>query len=150
MSDQNRYNSNTKLQAKYCFVCGSENQRGLRIPFYFDGKQVLTEFIPRPEYCGFDDKVHGGILFSLADEAMMHLIWASGLRAITAEVTIRYHDYASINEKIRLTAGLVETGKKLIKAECRIFDDTGRKIATAKGKFLPFFGDDKELFKKSF
>jgi uncharacterized protein (TIGR00369 family) len=150
VSDEIQDSSLRKLQARYCFVCGSENPRGLNIPYYYDGEGVRAEFIPGSELCGFDDIVHGGIIFSLADEAMMHLIWASGLRAITAEVTMRYHGYTKVNEKIKLTAGFENINERLIKARCSLRDNEGRKIATARGKFLPFSENDAKIFKKQF
>ncbi len=139
-----------KLQARYCFVCGSDNPRGLRIPYYYDGEKVRTEFVPGPDLCGFNDIVHGGIVYSLADEAMMHLIWASGLRAVTAEVTMRYHGYARVNGRIKLTAEFENITDRLIKAKCALLDDDGGKIATARGKFLPFSENDAKTFKKQF
>ncbi len=150
MFDKTQDSSPRKLQARYCFVCGSDNPRGLKIPYYYDGKRVETEFVPDSELCGFDDIVHGGIVFSLADEAMMHLIRASGLRAITAEITIRYHGYAKANEKIYVTAEFENITERLIKAKCALLDNDGRKIATARGKFLPFSEDDEKIFKKQF
>lgn len=142
--------SSRKLQAKNCFICGYDNSRGLRIPFYFDGTSVKCEFVPGPELCGFDDIVHGGIVFSLADEAMMHLIWASDLRAVTAEITMRYHGFAKVNDKIKLTAEFDSITKRLIKAKCLLFNASGEKIATARGKFLPFSRGDENKFTKQF
>jgi len=139
-----------RLQAKNCFVCGSENPRGLKIPYYYDGKRVKTEFVPGSELCGFDNIVHGGIVFSLADEAMMHLIRASGLRAITAEIAMRYHGFAKVNVKISLLAEFESITEKLIKAKCVLLDYKGKKIATARGKFLPFSRGDETVFKKQF
>ena len=150
MADKTQDRPPRKLQAKYCFVCGSENPRGLNAPYYYDGERVRTEFVPGSELCGFDDIVHGGIVFSLADEAMMHLIWASGLRAITAEVTMRYHGYAKVNEKVFVTAEFENIGDRLIKAKCVLLNKDGAKISTARGKFLPFSGDDEKIFKKRF
>ncbi len=150
MSNNTRNSPHRKLQARYCFVCGSDNPRGLRIPYYYDGERVKTEFVPGPELCGFDNIVHGGIVYSLADEAMMHLIWASGLRAVTAEVTMRYHGYARVNGRIKLTAEFENITDRLIKAKCALLDDDGGKIATARGKFLPFSENDAKTFKKQF
>lgn len=93
--------------------------------------------------------MHGGILFALCDEAMMHLIWASGQRAITAEITIRFHRHAEAGKEILISACFESIGSHLIKAECRLSDVDG-KIATAKGKFLPMSQKEKTLFRKKF
>ena len=139
-----------KLQAKNCFVCGSDNSLGLKIPYYYYGGRVKADFVPGPELSGFDNIVHGGILFSLADEAMMHLIWASDLRAVSAEITMRYHDFVRVNEKIILSAEFEIVTKRLIKAICVLQNRAGKKIATAKGKFLPLSENDEITFTKQF
>jgi hypothetical protein len=38
----------------------------------------------------------------------------------------------------------------LIRAKCILMDYRGSKIATARGKFLPFSKDDAMIFKKQF
>lgn len=139
-----------KLQAKNCFICGYDNSRGLKIPFYYDGTSVSSEFTPGRELCGFDNIVHGGIVFALADEAMMHLIWASDLRAVTAEIVMRYHGFAKVDEVIKLSADFDSVTERLVKAKCVLTNDRAGKIATARGKFLPFSKGDEDTFKKQF
>ena len=140
----------TKLQAKNCFVCGYDNPRGLNLPFYYDGEMVSATFTPAEWMSGFEKVVHGGILFSIADEAMMHLLWAAGIRAITAEVTIRYHNYAPTGNELRISAEITEKAEHLIKAKCVLTNSDGEKIATASGKFLPIsekeFGEINKVF----
>ena len=83
------------VQAQKCFVCGSENPRGLKVPFIFEDDKVRAEFTPDGDLCGFDGIVHAGILFALADEAMMHLIHGNQVKAITSEVTLRLKHFAT-------------------------------------------------------
>jgi len=147
---ENKFPAGKKIQAKNCYICGYDNPRGLRIPFYYDGARVRSEFVPGRELCGFDNIVHGGIIYSLADEAMMHLIWAFGSKAVTAEIIMRYHGYARVNEKIALWAEFEEISARLIKAKCLLFDKNDKKIATARGKFLPFSKGDRDIFTKQF
>jgi acyl-coenzyme A thioesterase PaaI-like protein len=122
----------------------------LKIPFYYDGTSVSGEFTPGRELCGFDNLVHGGIVFSLADEAMMHLIWAAGLRAVTAEIVMRYHGFAKVDEEIKLSAEFDSVTERLIKAKCLLTNTRAGKIATAWGKFLPFSKGDENTFTKQF
>jgi uncharacterized protein (TIGR00369 family) len=139
-----------RIQARDCFICGTENPAGLNIPFYFDGKTITAEYAPGAGLCGFDGIVHGGIVYSLADEAMMHLIWASGLRATSAEITMRYHNFAKTGELLKLRAEFVNVGPRLIKARCLMKNARDEKIATASGKFLPFAEGDEKVFSKRF
>lgn len=139
-----------KLQAKNCFVCGYDNPRGLGLPFYYDGDTVCGTFTPERWTSGFEEVVHGGILFAIADEAMMHLLCAAGIRAISAEVTIRYHNYARTGGELKIKAELIEKSEHLIQAKCYLTNIKGGKIATASGKFLPFSEKDFKNFEKVF
>src|SRR2546429_8548212 len=62
---------------KSCFVCGVNNPLGLRLDFETDGEMVRARYAPRPEHSGFKEAVHGGLLFTVLDEAM---VWAVGVR----------------------------------------------------------------------
>jgi len=139
-----------RVQGRNCFLCGRENTRGLGIPFYFDGDVVRAAFVPGPHLCGFEGIVHGGIIFALADEAMMHLIWALGLQAVTAEAEIRYHNYARIDRRLRVDARMESQAPQLVKAVSVIVDDENRLIATVRGKFLTVASKDNEKFNKAF
>lgn len=138
------------LQAKNCYVCGYDNPRGLNIPFYYHGDTVTAKFTPDMACCGFDGIVHGGILFALCDEAMMHLIWASDLRAVTAEIRMRFHRFARAGEEIEVLASFISRSSRLIKAVSSLHDPGGLKIATANGKFLPLSDQERQIFKKQF
>ena len=138
------------LQAKNCYVCGKDNPKGLNIPFYYHDHTVTAKFTPDRAYCGFDGIVHGGILFALCDEAMMHLIWASELRAITAEVKMRFHHHTTVGEEIEVSASFVSKSPRLVKTVSHLHHTGGEKIATAQGKFLPLSDKERQIFRKQF
>jgi uncharacterized protein (TIGR00369 family) len=135
------------VQASKCYVCGSDNLRGLNIPFtLWDGK-VTAEFTASDDYCGFDGVIHGGILFALVDEAMMYLIHGNAIRAITSEVTIRMKNFARTNEPIRIEASDLKAEEHMVTCRATIIDKNDRLICKASGKFLYY--DKKYPFKKS-
>ena len=55
----------------YCFVCGEENPSGLHLKFSANKGKIQTEFIPRKIHQGYKNIVHGGIISTLLDEAMV-------------------------------------------------------------------------------
>lgn len=128
------------IQSKYCFVCGRENPRGLKVSFYFSGDSISARFIPGKEHCGFDGIVHGGILFSLLDEAMMHLIQAKGLKAVTAEVRVKMKKYALVGEELLVSTGSLEAGRHMVRCSAEISRPAGERICIAEGKFLYYSG----------
>ncbi len=135
------------LRSRFCYVCGRDNKVGLDMAFTFDGSTVIAEFDPRPEHCGFDNVVHGGILFAIADEAMMHLVHSSGFPAITAAVQIKYKRPAFIGSRIMVKAEGLRYRGRLVECEAVVFHEDREIICRAEGKFLRY--DDKNKFKKS-
>ena len=128
------------FQSRYCFVCGRDNPTGLNLPFVYDGKTVTAEFLPTADHCGFDGIVHAGILFALADEAMMHLIHARAIKAITAEVAIRFKRHAPIDELLTVRTGPLKIGAHMAECSATVADKGGSTICAASGKFLYYQG----------
>src|SRR6266436_446517 len=53
-----------------CYVCGPDNARGLQVAFLADGAHGSRAlYTARPEHEGWPGLLHGGVTFSLMDEA---------------------------------------------------------------------------------
>ena len=63
-----------------------------------DGK-VLTEFIPQKIHQGYKDIIHGGLISTLLDEAMVKAALMQGMPAVTAEITVRFKNPLMVGEK---------------------------------------------------
>jgi uncharacterized protein (TIGR00369 family) len=84
--------------------------------------------------------VAGGILATLADEAMAHAVLselAEGLTTVTAEMNIRYLRASDPKEggKIRARAKVVKSGHSLCVAESAVHGPCDRLLATAGATF---------------
>lgn len=121
----------------YCFVCGSKNPIGLSLEFIPTGKGICARYTPVKEHQGWQGVVHGGIISTLLDEAMVKASIGAGFDSVTAEITIRFKEPLFVGEETIIEAGIKEPSGKLIEAEAvmkRLRD--GRLIATAKGKLI--------------
>lgn len=118
----------------YCFVCGRLNPIGLRLNFsYFDNK-ISADFIPLKKYQGYKDIVHGGIISSILDEAMIHAAIAGGKHVLTAEISVRFKSPLFVNEKAVVEAEIIKSGKRLIEAAASLKKSDSQIIAEACGK----------------
>lgn len=107
--------------APMCFACGQDNPIGLRIRFVMDGDICRAEFTPGPEHVGWEDTVHGGILFAALDDVTANVIYLTGRKAHTARSEIRYRQPARVGDELTL-AGWVEREKRrliVLKGEVR-------------------------------
>jgi len=120
-----------------CFVCGQENPAGLRTRFKPLDKGAVGEYIPRQTHIGYENIIHGGIISSLLDEAV---VWASfvfsGNLGVTAELTVKFLHPMVIGKTYTVT-GLGKKSKgPLTLAESKIEDENGKIYARATGKVV--------------
>ena len=136
-----------------CLVCGKNNPHGLKLRLHVtpDSGLVSTEFIPKPEHVGFDGIVHGGVLATIMDEAM---VWASTWRVkrfcIAGEVTARFRLPLKPYQAVRVEATVEFSRPKLVECFAKVFDFSGQLVATGQGKYLPVSSEQHAHFVKTF
>lgn len=85
--------------------------------------------------------VAGGILATLADEAMAHAIMSKTMtRVATIEMSNRFINSCdpSIKGNIVATAKVIKAGKRIATAEARVVDPNGKLVSIATGSFFVF------------
>ncbi|MEM8815668.1 MAG: PaaI family thioesterase [Pseudomonadota bacterium] len=88
--------------ATTCFACGQDNPIGLKIRFALDGDACVGEFTPGEHHVGWEDTVHGGILYSALDDVTANYLYLNGRKAHTARCEIRYRQPARVGESLTL------------------------------------------------
>lgn len=127
---------NTLENDHYCFVCGEQNPHGLRLKFtLYDGK-AITEFIPQKIHQGYKDIVHGGIISTLLDEAMVKASLMQGMPAVTAEITVRFKNPLMAGEKAIVEAEIIKISKKVIETSAIVKKADNTVIAEGHAKLL--------------
>jgi beta-phosphoglucomutase family hydrolase len=100
---------------RFCFACGDENPIGLKLRFSYDGDQVEAKFTPSKYHQGWGDIIHGGILYTLLDEATAYAVLCHGIGScVTAKSQIRFIHTARIDEPIYITARVTKTTSRLV------------------------------------
>lgn len=120
----------------YCFVCGEENPYGLHIKFSFQDNKVKAEFITQKAYQGYKDIIHGGIISTLLDEAMVKVALMQGMPAVTAEITIRFKNPLIIGEKAIVESQIIKMNRKVIEASANMKKTDNTIIAEGHAKLL--------------
>jgi acyl-coenzyme A thioesterase PaaI-like protein len=123
--------------ANECFVCGPDNPLGLRLAFRMEGDICRAEFVPGPFHGGYADMTHGGIIYSVLDDAMANWLFLQGTRAHTARCEIRYREPLAIGEKVLLEGRLLKRKGRLamLQATARRAADLVV-VAEAEGSFV--------------
>ncbi len=120
----------------YCFVCGENNPSGLHLKFSIHDGKVVTEFIPRKIHQGYKDIIHGGLISTVLDEAMVKAALMQGLPAVTAEFTVRFKNRLMAGEKVIVEAEIVKMNKKIIETSAIIKKSDNTIIAEGHAKLL--------------
>jgi len=118
-----------------CVVCGDTNARGLRLDFTVaaDGS-VSAVFRCEDSFEGYAGIVHGGVVSSLLDGAMTNCLFARGIMAVTAELTVRFQRLLRVGEPARVRAWITRSSPHLHFLTAEI-TQSGSVAATARAKF---------------
>lgn len=126
-----------RSDADHCFVCGSRNPIGLKIHFSVQGNQSTGKFVSSPEHAGFDGVTHGGIIFSVLDDAMANWFFLQGARGYTAKSEIRYREPMPIGATAAIDCEVTTRKGRLVKLKARAINrDSGNVIAECDGSFI--------------
>jgi uncharacterized protein (TIGR00369 family) len=125
------------LEQPTCIACGPEHPHGLRLVFAADanGDQV-AHWAATTEWEGFVGLLYGGILATLADEAMAKAVVARGWEAVTGELLVRYHAPVVPGDTLEIRGRVIDQRKRLIRAEATVRKHDGTLCIRAGSTFV--------------
>jgi len=129
----------TPIADNYCFVCGRDNPRGLKISVTYQeaGMAAETELALPREFQGWAGVIHGGILATLLDEMMAHAVWHFAGPGLTLGLEVRFHAPLKPDEAILVRGVLhTQTGSRRLAEGEIIRPSDGVRIASGKSRFL--------------
>ena len=100
-----------------------------------DGRAVC-DYDPQPFQQGYPNRMHGGVVSSLLDEAMGYATYYAKLWCATARLNVRFRRPIPMDGPLRVEAWLVKNRGRLVelRAELRLLD--GDVLAEADGTFM--------------
>jgi len=117
-----------------CFACGKDNPDGLRLEFESVGDEVRTSIEFPKKFQGYSGVVHGGLVTTVLDEAMVTLLNRMGYLALTAELSVRFLKPVRVGERVNVSARLLERRGKIFRLEARATDPDGSELARAESR----------------
>ena len=118
-----------------CLLCGAENPLSLRLRFESVGNCVKTRFKSSRYLQGYEGILHGGVIAALLDAAMAHCLFHHDIRAVTAELTVRFIHPVRCGCDLELRACIESRRPPLFKLSSQLVCD-GRTEASSEAKFL--------------
>ena len=123
-----------------CLVCGRDNPHGLHLHLRVDEQTgvVETDFSPTVHHIGFEGILHGGVLATVLDEAMVWAaIWSGKRACVAADLYVRFKHSAVPGQPLHVTAKVKESRARLITVTGEIRNAVGTLIATGEAKYVP-------------
>jgi acyl dehydratase len=140
MEDDGRYIHHMKEILKYskCFVCGEQNDIGLKARFFFneDTGRAESEIIADEIYAGYRHIFHGGITSTLLDEIMIKALLAEDIFVVTAEMTVKFKQPVYSGDKIKFEGWKTACKGPLYLTAGRAVNQNGQVVAEASGKYI--------------
>ena len=119
-----------------CFACGASNPIGMRLAIELGEGTASTVWEPGPDFVGWEETVHGGLLATLLDEVMAWAPSSFDSWAVTAEMSIRYRSPASPGERLTARGWVTERRRRIYQVQGEVRGADDRLIAEATGRFL--------------
>ena len=108
------------VPAHHCFVCGELNRRGLQLPIYASAGRAWTDLTLGPDFVGWADLAHGGILAALLDEVMGWALFEHDCWGVTGEMTVRYLRAVDVSQPIHVEGEVTQVTRRLFRTAGRI------------------------------
>lgn len=121
-----------------CFVCGEKNPAGLKLCLRMDPErgESTSEVTFADHFQGWAGIVHGGLVATVLDEAMIYAAGAKGFRCVTGEMTVRFVKPTSTGVAYALKGRFLEDQGRIVVAESVLLDREGQEVARAAGKLF--------------
>jgi len=124
--------SRLREKSKACYVCGSENPAGLKITFDPEGDNgSIARYTARREHEGWGSILHGGLTFTLMDEALGWALYFHGLSGVTARVEARFRQPIPVGSAVVVRAWMTGRRGRIINARAEVRSDSPESILLA-------------------
>jgi uncharacterized protein (TIGR00369 family) len=119
-----------------CFACGGKNPIGMQLAIELGEGTASTTWTPGPDFVGWEEKVHGGLITTLLDEVMAWAPSSHDAWAVTAELRVRFRSPANPGEPLRASGRVLARRRRIYEVAGEVRGEDGRVVAEASGTFL--------------
>jgi len=150
---------NKQPNARHCFICGMENEKGLKCQFYETDKNELAAlFTPHEMHQSFPERVHGGISASILDELIGRCLQIGNpdMWAVTVELNVKFLKPLPYGKQLKAIGRIDKDTRLLAFGSGEILNENGEVAVSATAKYMKmpvekittekFEGDDWKVY----
>ena len=130
----------TGAEGYNCFGCSPENPLGVHMEFYEEGDEIISFWKPRPDYQGWINTMHGGILSTLIDETAGWVVFRKlQTSGVTARLDVRYKKPVMTTEpQITLRGRITGQNRRLVTVEVTLENAKGEVCTEGTASYYVF------------
>lgn len=133
---QSRLDAMCRSFHPHCVVCGDHHPFGMKVHYRVTGEHTVEGcFDCSPDYQGYIHVLHGGVVSSLLDGAMVSCLLAKGLEAYTVDLRVRYKAAVRTGAPALIRGQWVKAEGPFHLLEATLEQD-GKACARARAKFF--------------
>ena len=121
-----------------CFVCGLDNNSGLKASFYeLEDETVVGIAVAQSFHQSYTNTVHGGVITALLDETIGRAVKITEPETwgVTVEINVSFKAPVPYDSQLLITGRITENGGKIFVGEGEIILEDGTVAAMATGSF---------------
>ncbi len=128
-----------QFSSKMCFVCGINNEFGLKSSFYeMEDNELVGIFEPKKSHQGYPGRLHGGIASTILDETIGRaiLIKDKNIWGVTVDLNLKFRKPIPLDQPVKVIAKLTNENSRFFEGEGKIVLENGDIAVSAKGKYF--------------
>jgi len=130
---------NKQPNSRYCFICGLENDMGLKAKFFETEDDELVCIFNAPElHQSYPGRMHGGVSAAILDETIGRAIQIGDpdIFGVTAELNVSYKKPVPYDVELKCVGRITKQNRLLFEGTGEIYTPDGEIAATAWGKYV--------------
>ena len=120
-----------------CIGCGPESRLGLHMRFDVnEDRSVESRVTVGPDFQGWRDVVHGGVVALLLVEAMAYAAGAHGVVGVTADLKMRFRKPVHVGAPLIVRGAVLWQRRGVLGIEASVSAADGALLASGTGSFV--------------
>lgn len=128
-----------QTNSKLCFICGMENEFGLKAPFYeMEDKTVVSIFSYKEYHQSYPGRVHGGLITAMLDEIAGRAIWIEEPETwgVTMDLKIKFRKAVPYDTPLKAVGKIVKNTHRVFVGMASMYDMDNNLLVEAEVTYI--------------
>ena len=135
---------NKQTNSKFCFICGLDNESGVKAHFYnLEDDSVATIFKFKEQHQSYPGRTHGGIITAMLDELVGRALWVKepNTYGVTTTLNIKFRKAVPYDTLIKGRGYIVKDSSRMFVGRGELYDMDGNVLAELNANYLKLSSD---------